>query len=217
MSQIVVAVDGPAGAGKSTICKMVAKKLNLEYIDTGAMYRALTLKVLNNNIKIDDIEKITNILGETKIDLINGRVYLDGVDVSEEIRTPYVSENVSSIAKISLVRDELVNMQRCMASEKSVIMDGRDIGIRVLKNASTKIYLTASVEERAERRYREFKEKGMDVSLIDVINDIKERDRVDMTREVTPLCQAEDAILVDTTSKSIDEVVSEMISLIEGR
>ncbi|MEG2337904.1 MAG: (d)CMP kinase [Clostridium sp.] len=216
MSQIVVAVDGPAGAGKSTICKMVAKKLNLEYIDTGAMYRALTLKVLNNNIKIDDIEKITNILGETKIDLINGRVYLDGVDVSEEIRTPYVSENVSSIAKISLVRDELVNMQRCMASEKSVIMDGRDIGIRVLKNASTKIYLTASVEERAERRYREFKEKGMDVSLIDVINDIKERDRVDMTREVTPLCQAEDAILVDTTSKSIDEVVSEMISLIEG-
>ncbi|MEG2811812.1 MAG: (d)CMP kinase [Clostridium sp.] len=217
MSQIVVAVDGPAGAGKSTICKMVAKKLNLEYIDTGAMYRALTLKVLNNNIKIDDIEKITNILGETKIDLINGRVYLDGVDVSEEIRTPYVSENVSSIAKISLVRDELVNMQRCMASEKSVIMDGRDIGIRVLKNASIKIYLTASVEERAERRYREFKEKGMDVSLIDVINDIKERDRVDMTREVTPLCQAEDAILVDTTSKSIDEVVSEMISLIEGR
>ncbi|MEG1415963.1 MAG: (d)CMP kinase [Clostridium sp.] len=216
MSQIVVAVDGPAGAGKSTICKMVAKKLNLEYIDTGAMYRALTLKVLNNNIKIDDIEKITNILGETKIDLINGRVYLDGVDVSEEIRTPYVSENVSSIAKISLVRDELVNMQRCMASEKSVIMDGRDIGIRVLKNASIKIYLTASVEERAERRYREFKEKGMDVSLIDVINDIKERDRVDMTREVTPLCQAEDAILVDTTSKSIDEVVSEMISLIEG-
>ncbi|MEF9951823.1 MAG: (d)CMP kinase [Clostridium sp.] len=217
MKQIVVAVDGPAGAGKSTICKIVARKLNLEYIDTGAMYRALTLKVINNNISVNDIEKIMNILEETKIDLISGKVYLDNRDVSEDVRTPIVSENVASIAKIGSVRDKLVYMQQCMAGEKSVIMDGRDIGTRVLINASTKIYLTASVEERAERRYTEFIEKGLEVNLEDVINDIKERDRVDMTREVTPLCQAKDAILVDTTSKSINQVVDEIISLIEGR
>ncbi|KMT21386.1 (d)CMP kinase [Clostridium cylindrosporum] len=215
MESIVVAVDGPAGAGKSTICKLVANKLNLEYIDTGAMYRALTLKVLNKNINVNSVEEIMNILGNTKIDLINRSVFLDGKDVSDEIRTPYVSENVSSIAKISEVRDVLVKMQRDMANEKNVIMDGRDIGSRVLKNATLKIFLTASVEERAERRYKEFKNKGILVSLEEVIRDIEERDRVDSTREVTPLKRAEDAVLVDTTGKSIDDVVEEIIALIK--
>lgn len=216
MEHTVIAVDGPAGAGKSTICKLVAGKLNLEYIDTGAMYRALTLKVLRENIDVNDTEKIMNILSSTTIDLINKKVYLDGVDVSEEIRTPYVSENVSNVAKISEVRDVLVNMQRNMAGKKNVIMDGRDIGVRVLKDAILKVFLTASVKERAQRRHKEFLNKGIESDLNDVIRDIEERDRVDSTRAVTPLRQADDAVLVDTTGKSINEVVDEIITLIEG-
>lgn len=216
MKRMVIAVDGPAGAGKSTICKLIAKELNLEYIDTGAMYRALTLKVLNEKIDINNAEGVIDILGDTKIDLIDKNVYLDGKDVSEEIRTPYVSENVSEISKISEVRDVLVALQRSMANSKNVIMDGRDIGVRVLKDASLKIFLTASVEERAERRYKEFTNKGLDVKLEDVIKDIEERDRIDSTREVTPLRQSEDAVLVDTTGKTIEEVVKEIVSLTEG-
>ncbi len=216
MKKIVVAVDGPAGSGKSTICKLISKKLNLDYIDTGAMYRALTLKLIESNIDVNDISKILEVLKDTKIELSDGKVYLDCVDVSEKIRTPLVTDNVSKIAKIAEVRDELVALQRNMANEKNVIMDGRDIGVRVLKNATLKVFLTASVLERAERRYKEFLSKGIDCNLEDVIKDIEERDEIDSTRKVTPLKKTEDAVLVDTTGKGIEEVVDEIISLIDG-
>ncbi len=216
MGNKVVAVDGPAGAGKSTICKIVAEKLNLEYIDTGAMYRALTFKILNEKININDLDKIIETLNNTKIDFINKKIYLDGKDVSEEIRTPIVNENVSPVAKIPEVREKLVNIQRNMGSSKDVIMDGRDIGSNVLKNANPKIFLTASVGERASRRFKEFQEKGIASSLEEVKRDIEKRDEIDSTREVSPLCQAEDAVLVDTTGKDINEVVNEIIALVEG-
>lgn len=216
MKKIVVAVDGPAGSGKSTICKLVSKKLDLDYIDTGAMYRALTLKVMENNIDVSDTIKILEILRDTKIELSSGKVYLDNIDVSDKIRTPLVTDNVSKIAKIPEVRDILVSLQRNMANEKNVIMDGRDIGVRVLKNATLKVFLTASVLERAERRYKEFIDKGIECDLKDVIKDIEERDEIDSTREVTPLKKTDDAVLVDTTGKSIEEVVDEIITLIDG-
>ena len=216
MKKIVVAVDGPAGSGKSTICKLISKKLDLDYIDTGAMYRALTLKVMENNIDVSDTIKILEILRDTKIELSSGKVYLDNIDVSDKIRTPLVTDNVSKIAKIPEVRDVLVSLQRNMANEKNVIMDGRDIGVRVLKNATLKVFLTASVLERAERRYKEFIDKGIECDLKDVIKDIEERDEIDSTREVTPLKKTDDAVLVDTTGKSIEEVVDEIITLIDG-
>ena len=216
MKKIVVAVDGPAGSGKSTICKLVSKKLDLDYIDTGAMYRALTLKVIENNIDVNDTIKILDILKDTKIELSREKVYLDNIDVSDKIRTPLVTDNVSKIAKIPEVRDVLVSLQRNMANEKNVIMDGRDIGVRVLKNATLKVFLTASVLERAERRYKEFLNKGIKCNLKDVIKDIEERDEIDSTREITPLKKTDDAVLVDTTGKSIEEVVDEIITLIDG-
>lgn len=218
MKNIVVAVDGPAGAGKSTISKLVGEKLNLEYIDTGAMYRALTLKVIKEKISIDNIDEINRIIESTKIDFINNNIYLDGENVSEEIRLPIVNENVSYIAKLPKVREYLVKLQKNMGSQKNVIMDGRDIGSNVLKNATTKIFLTASVEERAKRRYEEFKEKGIEHTLETVIKDIEKRDKIDTTREVSPLRKAKDAILIDTTGKCIDKVVDEIIySIKEGK
>jgi CMP/dCMP kinase len=217
MDRLVLAVDGPAGAGKSTICRIVAKRLNIEYIDTGAMYRAVTLKILNENIKFHDGISIEKMLSNTEINLTEGKVYLDGRDVSEEIRMPYISGRVSEVAAMPIVRQKLVEMQRKMASTKSVVMDGRDIGTNVLKNESNlKIYLTASVEERGKRRYKELFEKGHEVTLDGICRDIEERDRYDMNREVNPLCKAGDAVLVDTSGKTIDEVVEEIIKLVQS-
>jgi cytidylate kinase len=217
MDRIVIAIDGPAGAGKSTISKIVAKKLNIEYIDTGAMYRAVTLKLKRKNVSLSDEEELKKIMDETDIDFVNSRVYLDGEDVSEEIRMPYVSEMVSEVAAKGVVREKLVQLQRNMAAKKSVIMDGRDIGTNVLKDANYKIYLTASVEERAERRYKEMKEKGINVTFSEICHDIQERDRIDMSREINPLKKAEDAVLVDTTGKGIDDVVEEILKIANSR
>jgi cytidylate kinase len=212
---VTIAIDGPAGAGKSTISKIVARKLNIEYVDTGAMYRAITLKILKNNISIDDIESIKDMLENTEITLDRGRTYLDGNDVSEEIRIPYITDRVSEISAMSIVREKLVDMQRRMALEKSVIMDGRDIGTNVLKNANYKIYLTATVEERAKRRHEELIRKNIKMSFEDVCTDIENRDKYDMSRKINPLCMAEDAILVDTTSKGINEVVDEILKIVK--
>lgn len=215
MNRIAIAIDGPAGAGKSTISRLIAEKMGIEYIDTGAMYRAITLKLINKGVDISDIQKVKDIVNSTKVELVNGRVYLDEIDVTEEIRMPYVSAKVSDVAAIPCVRERLVHLQREMAKKTSVIMDGRDIGTNVLKDAEVKIYLTASVEERAKRRYVELKNKGIDVTFEEICNDIKNRDNIDTNREVNPLRKADDAVLVDTTGKSIQQVVDEIISIIK--
>ena len=218
MSELkVVAVDGPAGAGKSTISKLVAGRLGYTYIDTGAMYRAVALKVLESKLPLED-EEIMIAARDVDIDLRNedgvNKTYLDGRDVSTEIRTLEVSRSVSKVAAVGFVRERLTELQRAMAKRGSVIMDGRDIGTVVLPDADVKIFLTASVAERARRRYDELKAKGLDVELGSIERDIAARDKLDSEREIAPLKQADDAILIDSTSMTIEEVADKMIELI---
>ena len=216
--RIVVAVDGPAGAGKSTISKRVAKILNLEYIDTGAMYRALTLKILRKGINPKDVTKIIEVMEETIIFFKNNHIYLDGTKVDEEIRKNIVNKHVSEISKIGKVREKMVDMQRKLSESTNVIMDGRDIGTVVLPHANYKFFITASVEERARRRYKELLERGeKNLSYDQVLSDIKERDRIDSTRQIAPLKKSPDALVIDTTNKTIDECVNQIIGIIEGR
>ncbi len=214
MKNLTIAIDGPAGSGKSTISKKIARELNINYIDTGAMYRALTLKILKNNINISDKIELHRILQDTSIDFRDNHIFLDGEKVDEEIRDNQISTSVSDVAKIKEVREKLVEIQRNIASNKSVIMDGRDIGSFVLSDASHKFYITASIEERSNRRYKELKEKGYNEELDEIIKEIRERDRIDSTREHSPLVKCKDAIEIDTTNKTIDEVVSEILDII---
>ncbi|QIB26053.1 (d)CMP kinase [Caloranaerobacter azorensis] len=215
MDKIVIAIDGPAGAGKSTIAKIIAKKLNINYIDTGAMYRALTLKALKNNIDFNDKNSLISLLDETDIDYYNNHIYLDGKIVDNEIRNNEVSKNVSRVAKIKEIRIKLVEIQRKIASNKSVIMDGRDIGSYVLPNADFKFYVTASVDERSYRRYKELISKNVEISLEQVKEEIKQRDEIDKNREFSPLIKSEDAILIDTTRKTVEESVNEILNIIK--
>jgi len=216
--KLVIAVDGPAGAGKSTIAKEVAKKLNIEYIDTGAMYRALTLKIIRSNVDMDNVEKILKIMESTSIEFKNNHIYLDGTRVDNEIRENIISTRVSFIAKIKEVRLMMIKLQQKMAEYTNVIMDGRDIGTVVLPNANYKFFITASVEERALRRYKELIEKNnKDITYVQVLEEIKERDRIDSTRKIAPLRKSPDAYEIDTTNKTIDECVNEVINIIEGR
>lgn len=217
MSEIYqVAIDGPSGAGKSTIAKAVAKELGIDYIDTGAMYRAIGYKVKIRGIDPADEDAVREMLTGTQIDLQQGEVYLDGENVSAQIRTPEMSMMASVCSQIPAVREKLVQLQREMGTRKSVIMDGRDIGTNVLKNARFKIYLTASAEERARRRFLELQEKGENQSYEDVLEDIKQRDHNDMTRELNPLRKAEDAVEVDTTGLDIDQVVQKVLEIVRG-
>ena len=214
----VIAIDGPAGAGKSTVAKIVAEKLGYTYIDTGAMYRGVAWKTLKQSQAATD-EDILRAVQEIDVRLActeNGtRVTVDGTDVTQEIRTPEVTHIVSRVAALGPVREKMVELQRAMAADGAIVMDGRDIGTNVLPNADVKIFLTASVEERARRRYDEMKEKGYAVNFDKLKREIALRDKQDSEREISPLRQAEDAVLLDTTSLSIDEVVKYVLKLSE--
>ncbi len=221
MSVSVVAIDGPAGAGKSTVAKRLAVRLNFSYLDTGAMYRSVTLKAMRMGLSLEDEDQLAEMARKTQIDLRGNaqsglKVFLDGEDVSEEIRTPEVTGQTFYIARAPKVRAVMVDLQRKIGSATDVVIEGRDIGTVVFPNARFKFYLDASVEERARRRFKEFQEKGKDITLEQVIEDVRKRDETDFTRIVGPLKKAKDAAVVDSTALSIDEVVEAMARHIEG-
>ncbi len=208
MNNIIVAIDGPAGSGKSTIAKIIAKKFNFTYIDTGAMYRMITLYLLENNIDFDDLKEIEKVLNTVNLDMQGDKFYLNNVDVTTKIREKRINENVSKVASIKIVRDNLVNLQRKISNNKNVILDGRDVGTVIFPNAQVKIFLIASPEERARRRYNEFLEEKTEITYDEVLKSIKERDHIDSTRDESPLKKADDAIELDSTSLTIDDVVN---------
>ena len=214
-----IAIDGPSGAGKSTLARAIAKKINFIYVDTGALYRAIGLFVRNNKISPNDSDSVINSLGSVKIAMKfkDGlqHVYLNDSDVTDDIRLHEVSEYASKISAIPQVREFLTDLQRSIAANNNVIMDGRDIGSIILPNAQLKIYLTASVADRAERRYRELKERGQTVDFDKVLRDVEERDRRDMTRDVSPLKIADNAIVVDTTGFTFEQSFDKLLSVIQ--
>ncbi len=211
----VVAIDGPAGSGKGTVAKLIAQKLNLTYIDTGAMYRAVAYATLKNNIVIDDKEAIVALARNCEIDFKDSKTYLNGEDVSHEIRTMEVTKIVSQISSIVELRELLVEQQREMGSKTDVVMEGRDITTVVFPDANYKFYLDASVESRALRRFKENQEKGIESSYDEILENIKKRDYNDMHKEVGSLTRTEDAVYIDSTDLTIDEVVNKMIEVIE--
>jgi len=214
----VVAIDGPAGSGKGTITKIVGKKLDLVYIDTGAMYRCASLYMIRNNIKLDELGRIAEMLENINIKQVKDgdidRFYLNGEDVSDKIRSKEVNEIVSQVSHIVIVREKMVELQREMGKSANIIMEGRDIGTNVFPNAEVKIYLDASAEERANRRMKQNEEKGIDMSYEEILENIKFRDNNDKTSLVAPLKQAEDAVYVDTTNLTIDKVVDKIEEII---
>jgi len=218
---ISIAIDGPAGAGKSTIAKMLTKKLNYTYLDSGAMYRTITYLVCNENIDFNDNEKVVKVTKNTEIDINYNdnkfKIFINNIDITNKIRSNIVDKNVSTIAQIKGVRDELVKKQRKLAKSKDIVMDGRDIGTRVLPNADYKFYITATVEERANRRYKDIIDRGeSNKTLEEVKNEIIKRDKIDSNRKYSPLKKAKDAIVVDTTNMSKKEVLQNLLSYIKG-
>lgn len=226
-NKIQIALDGPAGSGKSTVARHVAKALGCDYIDTGAMYRAIALKFIETGLfnKLDQMEngladstleqEIDQLLESSRLELYTEQVILDGRDVSEAIRTQEVTRRVSQVAAMSPVRRHLVKMQRAQADDRSVVMDGRDIGTVVLPETRYKFFLTASLEERARRRFLEFESRGFPADFDTILKDIAHRDQVDSSREDSPLVMAEDAARIDTTGKTIDEVVGMICEAVE--
>jgi len=212
-----IAIDGPAGAGKSTIAKRVSKEMGYIYVDTGAMYRALAVHFLKLGLAPQDTEKISEACKDAKVTISyeNGvqQVFLNGENVTGQLRTEEVGNMASVSSAIGEVRAQLLELQRAMARENDVVMDGRDIGTNILPNADVKVFLTASVSERARRRYLELKEKGVDCKIDDIAKDIEERDYRDSHREIAPLKQAEDAVYIDSSDMTIDEVVEAIRSL----
>lgn len=215
----VIAIDGPAGSGKSTVSKLIAKRLGLLYIDTGAMYRALTLKAMKSGLDLNDESSLTKLASSTSIDLkeTDGglNVFLDGEDVSGSIRTPELTNNVKYIARVPGVRKEMVKLQRGIGERSGAVLEGRDIGTVVFPDADYKFYLDASIAERARRRHKELAESGQRVELESIKRDVAARDESDMKRSVGALKVADDAVVIDTTDLSIDEVVEKMLSYIK--
>ncbi|MDD5680925.1 MAG: (d)CMP kinase [Candidatus Omnitrophica bacterium] len=220
-NKLIIAIDGPAGSGKSTVAKEVAKKLGLIYVDTGAMYRALTLKAIKKNIDLTDSNALINLAKNTEIRLETDKdfklsVKLDGKDVSGEIRTVFITNNVVHVACIGGVRREMVVLQRRAASEKGAVLEGRDIGTVVFPDADLKIYLDASIDERVKRRYKELVIKTPDIAIEEVKKDVAIRDKSDEERSVGPLKKADDAVLVDTTKMTIPEVVARILKEVKA-
>lgn len=219
--QIQIAIDGPAAAGKSTIAKKTAELLGYTYVDTGAMYRAITYKALQENIDLQDEDKLTSLLKETFIELkpspAGQLVFLNNVAVTEEIRSKEVTASVSAVAAHATLREEMVKRQMEMGKNGSIVMDGRDIGTHVLKDAELKIFMSASVEERANRRYLENQNRGIETNLEELKQEISLRDKLDSERQASPLIQAKDAIFIDTTSLTVDEVSEKIMQLARER
>ncbi len=218
---MVVAVDGPAGSGKGTITKLVAQKLGLVYIDTGALYRCITLYMIRNKIDLKDIDKIQKMLENINIELKkeedSDKVYLNGEDVSIKIREKEVNEFIPQVSNIVEIRENITNLSRKIAEGKEVIMEGRDIGTNVFPNAKIKIYLDATPEERANRRLKQNEQEGIEISYEDILENIKFRDNNDKTREIAPLKQAEDAIYIDSTNMTIEEVTERIVKIIKEK
>lgn len=221
MKKIQVAIDGPASAGKSTVAKIVAKKLHFIYCDTGAMYRSVTFAALKNHVKLDDDQALKELLKTIEIRFVPAepeqRVFVNDEEVTQAIRTPEITNNVSLVSAQPSVRAELTKRQQEIAEAGGIVMDGRDIGTTVLPNAEVKIFLVASVHERAVRRFKENQTKGIDTPLDVLEKEIEERDYKDSHREISPLTQAEDAVLVDTTSLTIDQVVDQILEIINQK
>ncbi len=216
-----IAIDGPAGSGKTTTAKLVAKRLGLLPVDTGAMYRAVAFECLRKNIDIHDENAVSRIVDNIQITqkLINDEIhtFLNGEDVSREIRSPEVSEVVSIVSSYKKVRDKLVEIQRKIAQEQDVVIEGRDIGTVVLKDADVKIFMKADLKERAKRRFKELREQGVNVSFEEVLNELKKRDEMDSNRKLAPLRVPEGAIIIDTTNKTIEEQVEEIIKEVKNK
>lgn len=213
--RIAVAIDGPAGAGKSTIAKKVGEAFNLMYINTGSMYRAVTFKALENNIPYTDIDRLCELIDTMDMHFEDDTLILNGENINSKLTLPYISNNVSNYASVSKVRHKLVFLQKKIAEKYDVIMDGRDIGTVVLKNAPFKFFLTASPEERAKRRYKELVDKNVEVNYYNILSEIKKRDFLDSNREIDPLTKAEDAIEIDSTNMNIEEVVKTICEYIK--
>ncbi|MBN2453384.1 MAG: (d)CMP kinase [Candidatus Omnitrophica bacterium] len=215
----IVAIDGPAGSGKSTVSKLIAKKLGLLYIDTGAMYRALTLKAVRQGLNLEDSDRLADLARSTRVDLVNAagtlKVLLDGEDVSGLIRTPELTNDVKFVARVGGVRSEMVKQQRAIGIRANAVLEGRDIGTVVFPDARYKFYLDADVAERARRRHKELVESNRQADLAAVKSDVEKRDESDMKRSLGALKKADDAVFIDTTDLSIDEVVEKILSYIK--
>lgn len=221
MKKIIVAIDGPSGSGKSTVAKLLAKKLGYTYIDTGAMYRAIALQAKRDNVDINSGAALSSLCGRVQIGFLPDndglRTILNGVDVSENIRTPEMSMAASDISARKEVRQSLLSLQRRMGENGGVVLEGRDVGTVIFPNAEAKFFLDASLEERGKRRYKELAAKGMDVTLEQTIEDVKKRDINDSSRDIAPLKMAADSILIDSTNVGIEEVVEKMIEVVQNK
>lgn len=212
---IRIAIDGPGGAGKSTIAKLLADKLGIDYVDTGAMYRSIALKAVRQGVQLDNVTAVAEMLNNTEIDFNGRSVLLDGEDVSGEIRTPDISMAASRISGLACVRNKVNALSRLLGASRSLVMDGRDIGTNVITDAELKIFLTADPMVRARRRYDQLVEAGKEADLDAIYEDIMQRDYQDMHRELDPLKQADDAMLLDTSYMTIDEVVSHISDMVD--